>query len=119
MFEALQGRREVDISGTKVNPRLHLSMHEIVVNQLWDGIPPETWEAAQRLLAQGHDRHEVLHMLAEVASAVAFRALHDGPSATGGASTRRCVPGWPRLVVRSLEPIGRPRMPARLMPPFR
>jgi hypothetical protein len=84
MFEALQGRREVDISGTKVNPRLHLSMHEIVVNQLWDGIPPETWEAAQRLLAQGHDRHEVLHMLAEVASAVAFRALHDGPSATGG-----------------------------------
>ena len=84
MFDALQGRREADISGTKVNPRLHVSMHEIVVNQLWDGNPFETWEAAQRLVAQGHDRHDVLHMLAEVASAVAFRALHDGPSATAG-----------------------------------
>jgi hypothetical protein len=82
MFEALRGRREVDINGTKVNPKLHVSMHEIVVNQLWDGDPPETWEAAQRLLGQGYARHDVLHMLAEVASRVAFRVLHDGPSAT-------------------------------------
>jgi hypothetical protein len=82
MFEALRGRREVDNNGTKVNPKLHVSMHEIVVNQLWDGDPPETWEAAQRLLGQGYARHDVLHMLAEVASRVAFRVLHDGPSAT-------------------------------------
>jgi hypothetical protein len=47
MFEALRGRREVDINGTKVNPKLHVSMHEIVVNQLWDGDPPETWAAAR------------------------------------------------------------------------
>jgi hypothetical protein len=82
MLAALGGRREIDNSGTKVNLKLHVSMHEIVVNQLWDGDPPETWEAAQRLLAQGYDRHDVLHVLAGVASGVAFRALRDGPSTT-------------------------------------
>ena len=80
MFASLKGRREIDISGTKVNPKLHVSMHEIVANQLWEGDPPETWEAAQRLLDQGYARHDVLHILAEVASRVTFRALHDGPS---------------------------------------
>ena len=32
-----------------VNPRLHIVMHEIVANQLWDDDPPEAWQAAKRL----------------------------------------------------------------------
>jgi hypothetical protein len=56
-----------------------------VDNQLWEGDPPETWEAAQRLLGQGYARHDLLHMLAEVASRVTFQALHDGPSVGTGA----------------------------------
>ena len=50
-----------------VNPRLHVAMHEMVANQLWDGEPAELWPAAQRLLDSGMDRHDVLHALADVA----------------------------------------------------
>ena len=31
-----------------VNPRLHIGIHEVVANQLWDGDPPEAWHAAKR-----------------------------------------------------------------------
>lgn len=47
-----------------VNPRLHVVMHRIIANQLWDDTPPEVWQAAERLLAGGHDRHDILHALA-------------------------------------------------------
>lgn len=47
-----------------VNPRLHIVLHQILANQLWDDTPPEVWHAARRLLAQGHDRHAILHALA-------------------------------------------------------
>jgi hypothetical protein len=49
-----------------VNPRLHVTVHEIVANQLWDNDPPEVWQAAQRLSATGTDRHDVLHAIGEV-----------------------------------------------------
>ena len=39
--------RDVEVNGQTVNPRLHLALHEIVANQLWDGQPPETWAAAR------------------------------------------------------------------------
>jgi hypothetical protein len=49
-----------------VNPRLHLAMHEIIANQLWDNDPVEVWQAGKRLLAAGVERHEALHRLGEV-----------------------------------------------------
>jgi Domain of unknown function (DUF1841) len=49
-----------------VNPRLHILVHEIVANQLWDDEPPEVWRAAKRLSATGMDRHDVLHAIGEV-----------------------------------------------------
>ncbi|WP_219413227.1 DUF1841 family protein [Pseudonocardia nigra] len=49
-----------------VNPRLHVAVHEIVANQLWDDDPPEAWQAAQRLLESGMDRHDALHAIGEV-----------------------------------------------------
>jgi len=55
-----------------VNPRLHIAMDEIVVAQLWDGDPPETWHAAQKLTAAGLDRWDVIHRL----GAVAIEQLH-------------------------------------------
>lgn len=58
-----RGDEEVVIGGERINPRLHIVMHEIVANQLWDDDPPEAWETAQRLIALGYERHEVLHML--------------------------------------------------------
>jgi hypothetical protein len=60
-----------------VNPRLHLALHEIVANQLWDGEPAEVWPAAQRLFAAGVDRHDVLHALADVAARHVWTAVQE------------------------------------------
>ena len=34
-----------------------------VIEELWRGDPPATWERAQRLLGEGRDRHDVIHAL--------------------------------------------------------
>jgi hypothetical protein len=47
------------------SPRFHLTMHEVIANQLWDNDPPEAWQAAQRLRDQGIERHDILHALLE------------------------------------------------------
>ena len=63
--EALKaGRREFEGSEGPMNPRLHLTMHEVVATQLWDDSPPEVWDTAVRLRDAGYERHEILHMLA-------------------------------------------------------
>jgi hypothetical protein len=41
----------------------HIERHLELADQLWRGEPPELWEAAQRLLDLGEDRHAVLHAL--------------------------------------------------------
>lgn len=57
------------------NPRLHVALHQIIANQLWDDTPPEVWQAARRLLARGHDRHAILHALAYELSHELYPAL--------------------------------------------
>ena len=47
----------------------HLERHVALADRLWRGDPPELWEAAQRLLDLGEDRHEVLHTLMDTVSA--------------------------------------------------
>jgi hypothetical protein len=64
-----------------MNPRLHLLMHEVVANQLWDNDPPEVWQTAQRLLAAGYERPEILPMLASVTSNALYETLHDNQPA--------------------------------------
>jgi hypothetical protein len=41
----------------------HLSRHLALSDRLWRGDPPELWEAAQRMLDRGEDRHAVQHTL--------------------------------------------------------
>ncbi|MEV7965619.1 hypothetical protein AB0O34_06495 [Sphaerisporangium sp. NPDC088356] len=48
----------------------HLAWHEEIAKRLWDGDPEQMWEAAQRLLDLGHDRHDVLHVLMEIAERI-------------------------------------------------
>jgi hypothetical protein len=43
----------------------HVQQHVDLADRLWRDDPPELWEAAQRLLDLGEDRHEVLHTLIE------------------------------------------------------
>jgi hypothetical protein len=44
----------------------HIERHLVLADRLWRGDPPELWEAAQRLLDAGQDRHLVLHALMTV-----------------------------------------------------
>ena len=74
---ALRRNTKVEVNGETVNPRLHLALHEIVANQLWDGQPPETWAAAQRLIGLGFERHDVLHMLMRAVSDIVYAGLDD------------------------------------------
>jgi hypothetical protein len=41
----------------------HLNRHLALSDRLWRGDPPELWEAAQRMLDRGEDRHAVQHTL--------------------------------------------------------
>ena len=69
---------EVVVDGRPISPRLHIAMHEIVANQLWDDDPSEAWETAQRLVALGYERHEVLHMLGSAVSRELWNVLEAG-----------------------------------------
>lgn len=72
-----RGEDELVIDGEPMSPNLHISFHEIITNQLWDDDPPEVWQAARRLLAAGHERHDVLHALGTAASAEIWQVLHE------------------------------------------
>jgi len=51
-----------DSSGERSSDE-HVNRHLALADRLWRGDPPELWDAAQRLLDLGEDRHEVLHVL--------------------------------------------------------
>jgi hypothetical protein len=51
----------------------HIDAHLELADRLWRGDPPELWEAAQRLLDIGEDRHTVLHSLMDVIQAAGPR----------------------------------------------
>ncbi|GAA3127614.1 hypothetical protein GCM10017600_54630 [Streptosporangium carneum] len=62
----------IDHAGERDRPDYdeHLAWHEEIAGRLWEGDPPQLWEAAQRLLDLGHDRHDVLHVLIEIAERI-------------------------------------------------
>jgi hypothetical protein len=51
--------------GAQRDAGTHLDRHVTLADRLWRGEPPELWEAAQRLLDLGTERHEALHVLME------------------------------------------------------
>jgi hypothetical protein len=65
------------VDGREINPRLHMTIHEIVAAQIVDDDPPEVWATAQRLRTLGYGRHEVLHMLGAAMTPQLWGALHD------------------------------------------
>ena len=76
--EALtSGWREIDLGPGAMNPRLHLTMHEVVATQLWEDSPPEAWDTARRLLEAGYERHEILHMLSRPMSEQVWATMHE------------------------------------------
>ena len=67
----------VIVDGREMNPRLHLTIHEIVAAQLVDDDPPEVWATAQRMRRLGYGRHEILHMLGAAMTPQLLAALHE------------------------------------------
>ncbi|RCG25045.1 hypothetical protein DQ384_32375 [Sphaerisporangium album] len=63
---------EIDHAAERDRPDFaeHLAWHEEIATRLWNGDPEQMWEAAQRLLDLGHDRHDVLHVLMEIAERI-------------------------------------------------
>jgi len=53
----------VSVKGRTVNPHLHIALHEVVANQVWDGNPAFVWPTVERLRHLGYRRHDILHML--------------------------------------------------------
>jgi hypothetical protein len=65
------------VEGREMNPRLHLTIHEIIATQIVNDDPPEVWATAQRLRKLGYGRHEVLHMLGSAMIPQLWGALHN------------------------------------------
>lgn len=65
LLAADHGEREAGGSAGR-----HIDQHLELADRLWRGDPPALWEAAQRLLDSGQDRHLVLHTLMDVIEAV-------------------------------------------------
>ena len=72
-----RGDEEIEVDGRAINPRLHLAIHEIVANQLWEDDPPEAWQTARRLLDAGYGRHEILHMLGSAVATTLWLTLEE------------------------------------------
>lgn len=68
----------------------HLDRHAALADRLWRGDPPELWDAAQRLLDLGEDRHEVLHLLID---AIRSAGPREADIATALADLPREEPG--------------------------
>ena len=103
------GWDEIEIDGTVMNPNLHLALHKVVANQLWDGEPPEVAETARRLDLVGYDRHEVFHMIGSVMSTQVWQVLHDKRPADREQirQSLAALPGsWEKERPRSSDPDG-------------
>ena len=71
---------EIDVGGEPMNPRLHLTIHQVVANQLWNDDPPEAWATVKRLMGLGYKRHDILHMIGSVVSDDVYYALKEDQS---------------------------------------
>ena len=96
-----RGEEEVVVGGVTMNPRLHLTIHEVVANQLWADDPPEVWRTARLLLGLGYERHEILHMIGSAFSSELWQVLAAGE------------PSDPARYVRALEALPGSRGAAR------
>jgi hypothetical protein len=66
--DALLSDEEPVAGGEPFNPRLHITLHQVVAAQLLVGNLPETWQTGQRLPALGYNWHNIMHMIARPVS---------------------------------------------------
>ena len=97
--DALDSGEELVVNGEPFSPTLHVSIHQIVANQLLADDPPVTWQTVQRLAALGYDWHNVMHMIASVVVEDLHGALSEKRPFDAADYARRLseLPGdWPK-----------------------
>ena len=72
--DALRDNDEMVVDGEPFNPRLHITLHQVVANQLLADNPPQTWQTVQRLAGLGYDWHNIMHMIARLVSDDIYQA---------------------------------------------
>src|SRR5260370_17114810 len=76
MAEALEGHEEMTgADGEPFNPQLHVTLHQVVANQILADDPPETWQTVQRLAGLGYDWHNVMHLIMGPVTEAVWNAL--------------------------------------------
>ncbi|MDE2271723.1 MAG: DUF1841 family protein, partial [Xanthomonadaceae bacterium] len=97
--EALERDEEItNAEGEPMSPRLHVTLHTVVANQLLADEPPETWQTVQRLAGLGYDWHNVMHMIMRPVSDQVWRAMAEKQPFDPADYARRLaeLPGdWP------------------------
>ena len=96
--DALRSDEEMVLGGEPFSPRLHVTMHQIVANQLLADDPPQTWQTVQRLAGLGYDWHNITHMIAALVSDDLYHAMNEHRLFDPGDYARRLneLPGdWP------------------------
>jgi hypothetical protein len=87
--DALRSDDETIVGGEPFSPRLHVTMHQIVANQLLADDPPQTWQTVQRLAGLGYDWHNIMHMIAALVSDDLYHAMNEHRHFDSGDYTRR------------------------------
>ena len=99
MAEALESHEEMTgPDGEPINPRLHVTLHQVVANQILADDPPETWQTVQRLVGLGYDWHNVMHLIMGPVTETVWGALADNRPFDRADFLRRLaeLPGdWP------------------------
>jgi uncharacterized protein DUF1841 len=96
--DALQRGADMIVDGEPFNPRLHVTMHQIVANQLLADDPPEVWQTVQRLARLGYDWHNIMHMIAALVAEDIHRTMAEKKRFDADDYVRRlnALPGdWP------------------------
>jgi len=99
MEEALEREEEMTgPGGEPMNPRLHVTMHLAIANQLLADDPPETWQTVQRLAGLGYDWHNVMHLVMGPVTGVIYKIMTEKQPFDHADYVRRLaeLPGdWP------------------------
>ena len=97
--EALESGEEIlNADGEPMSPRLHVTLHVVVANQLLADDPPETWQTVQRLAGLGYDWHNVMHVIMGPVSEAVYQTLAEKQPFDRADYVRRLaeLPGdWP------------------------
>lgn len=96
--DALESGEEVIVDGEPVSPRLHVTLHQVVANQLLADDPPQTWQTVRRLAGLGYDWHNIMHMIASLVAEDVHGVLKEHRRHDPAAYARRLskLPGdWP------------------------